>query len=129
VIAENCHILTLSCADRPGLVASVTRMLAESGGNINESQQYNDTESNQFFMRVVFELAPGREIGALRSTFEAFAHDHALTWTLRAVSERRKVMLWSPSSIIASAICFTATALANCRWMLSESSAITRARL
>jgi formyltetrahydrofolate deformylase len=93
VTIENCHILTLSCDDRPGLVASVTRMLADSGGNINESQQYNDTESNRFFMRLVFQLAAGAAIGALRSAFEAFANENDLTWTLRAVAERRKVIL------------------------------------
>jgi formyltetrahydrofolate deformylase len=93
VTIENCHILTLSCDDRPGLVASVTRMLADSGGNINESQQYNDTESNRFFMRLVFQLAAGAANGALRSAFEAFANENDLTWTLRAVAERRKVML------------------------------------
>ncbi len=91
--AENCHILTFSCEDRPGLVASVARILADAGGNINESQQYNDTGTNRFFMRVVFQLAPGAEIGALRSTFEVFAQEPRLTWTIRAVSERRKVML------------------------------------
>jgi formyltetrahydrofolate deformylase len=92
-VTENRQILTLSCADRPGLVASVTRILADSGGNIHESQQFNDTESNIFFMRVVFELSHEAEPGRLHSAFAAFARDNDLNWTLRAASERRKVML------------------------------------
>lgn len=92
-MTPNRQILTFSCADRPGLVASVARILADNGGNIHESQQFNDTESNLFFMRVVFELAAGADPEALRSAFTAFADENGLTWTLRGATERRKVML------------------------------------
>lgn len=53
------QILKLSCPDRPGLVAGVARLLADNGGNILNSEQFNDTETKPFFMRVVFELAEG----------------------------------------------------------------------
>lgn len=89
----NRQILTLSCDDRPGLVANVTRILADNGGNILESQQFNDTDSNKFFMRVVFECGLDGKPELLASTIEAFAISDNLTWTLRAASERRKVML------------------------------------
>lgn len=89
----NRQILTLSCDDRPGLVANVTRILADNGGNILESQQFNDTDSNKFFMRVVFECGLDGKPELLASTIEAFAISDNLTWTLRASSERRKVML------------------------------------
>lgn len=49
------HVLTLSCPDRPGLVFAVTRWIAESGGNILDSQQFTDTGDGQFFLRVHFE--------------------------------------------------------------------------
>ena len=87
------QILTLSCDDRPGLVANVTRILADNDWNILESQQFNDTDSNKFFMRVVFEIGLGGKLELLTSTIEAFANGNNLTWTLRAASERRKVML------------------------------------
>ena len=35
-------VLTLSCPDRPGIVAAVSGLLAQSGGNIVESQQFGD---------------------------------------------------------------------------------------
>jgi formyltetrahydrofolate deformylase len=92
-MTTNRQILTLSCADRPGLVASVTRILADERGNILESQQFNDTGSNRFFMRVVFDLASDASADALRSTFALFAEAGGLDWKLRAASERRKVML------------------------------------
>ena len=48
-------VLTLSCADRPGITARVTSFLFERGGNILEAQQFNDRMSDAFFMRVEFD--------------------------------------------------------------------------
>ena len=47
-------ILTLSCEDRPGLVAAVAGFLFEHGGNILEASQFDGLETKRFFMRVVF---------------------------------------------------------------------------
>lgn len=47
-------ILTLSCEDKPGIVATVTTALANLGANIIESNQFWDRASNRFFMRVAF---------------------------------------------------------------------------
>lgn len=93
LMSSNRHILTISCNDRPGLVAGVTRILADNGGNIDESQQFNDSESYRFFMRIVFSLAEGVDPGRLRAAFAYFAEVNALTWTLRGAADRRKVML------------------------------------
>ncbi|MGX1197328.1 formyltetrahydrofolate deformylase [Parvibaculum sp. MBR-TMA-1.3b-4.2] len=51
-------VLTLSCADRPGIVAAVTTELAAIGANISESNQFWDRGSNKFFMRIAVQ-APG----------------------------------------------------------------------
>ena len=91
--SPNRHLLTLAGDDSPGLGASVTRSLAENGGNIDESQQFNDAESRRFFMRVVCSLAESADPGRLRAAFAYFAEANALTWTLRAATARRKVML------------------------------------
>ncbi|ADZ69023.1 formyltetrahydrofolate deformylase [Polymorphum gilvum] len=56
-------VLTLSCEDRPGIVAAVTTELADLGANIAESDQFWDQVTNRFFMRIAF-IAPegvGRE--------------------------------------------------------------------
>jgi formyltetrahydrofolate deformylase len=90
----NPYILTLFCDDRPGLVASVTGFLAEQSCNILESQQYNDTEDGQFFMRVVFDLledAPGAD--GLKDAFTALGNDHKMTWSIRSATEKRRVLL------------------------------------
>ena len=43
-------VLTLSCPDRPGIVAAVSGLLARGGGNIVESQQFGDTGTGRFFI-------------------------------------------------------------------------------
>ncbi len=45
-------ILKLSCPDRPGIVRAVSGAITELGGNIVESQQFGDTSSGNFHMRV-----------------------------------------------------------------------------
>jgi formyltetrahydrofolate deformylase len=87
------HVLTLSCADRPGLVASVARQLADHGGNILDSQQFNDKATDLFFMRVVFELAAGSDPRALRAAFDPFVDESGSVLSIRPVSARRKVIL------------------------------------
>ncbi len=87
------HVLTLSCPDRPGLVAGMARLLADNGGNIMESQQFNDKESDRFFMRVVFEMGEGTSIDGFRSAISVYASDCEMDWRLRPVGESRKVLL------------------------------------
>lgn len=86
-------ILTLSCPDKPGLVAGVAGLLAEAGGNILEAQQFNDTGTRRFFMRIVFEAAGGSAAAELAARFGPFALGQAMDWSLRPLAERRRVLL------------------------------------
>ena len=58
-MAESNFILTLSCVDRPGIVAAVTSELAGLGANIAESNQFWDRETQRFFMRLAFTAPEG----------------------------------------------------------------------
>lgn len=88
------YILTLSCPDQPGIVNAVTGALFERGGNIMESQQFGDTQSNRFFMRTVFVLGEGSAAAVgLHSDFDVLAQRFDMRWTLRDRGERRRVML------------------------------------
>ncbi len=85
-------VLTLSCADRPGITARVTSFLFERGGNILEAQQFNDRSSDAFFMRVEFD--PGeasREI--IRTEFAPIAAEHAMDWKLALRDRPRRVLI------------------------------------
>jgi formyltetrahydrofolate deformylase len=76
------YVLTLSCADRPGIVAAVTTELAALGGNIAESNQFWDRQTGQFFMRIAFTMptGTGRESieRALKPAFERFGMKTAI---------------------------------------------------
>jgi len=87
----NTHILTLTCPDRPGLVADVAGFLAAHGGNILDSQQFNDAETNLFFMRVVF--AADASAAQLSQDFAALADASAMQWAIRDTSVQTRVML------------------------------------
>ncbi|MBA4788909.1 MAG: formyltetrahydrofolate deformylase [Rhizobiales bacterium] len=88
------YILTLSCTNRPGIVARVSTFLFEKGCNILDAQQYDDTESNRFFMRVVFNVVAGEEsLDAIRAGFAEVAEAFALNWQMRDRTEKRRVLL------------------------------------
>jgi formyltetrahydrofolate deformylase len=85
-------ILTLSCDDKPGIVARVTGNLFENGANILEAQQFDDAASGRFFMRVVMD--PGeKDVVSLRETFASVAQAYDMDWTLRDTAQKRKVVL------------------------------------
>jgi formyltetrahydrofolate deformylase len=87
------QILTLSCEDQPGLVARVAKILADNGGNIVDSRQFNDSETSHFFMRVVFEMAEGADVAAISDALQSFATEKQMEWKLRGSDERPKVMM------------------------------------
>jgi formyltetrahydrofolate deformylase len=87
-------ILTLSCPNRPGIVAAVSTYLFQSGCNILDAQQFDDTQTNLFFMRVVFNpLNEATGLAALRDGFAAVAKPFAMTWAMRDLAQRMRVML------------------------------------
>jgi len=51
------HLLTLTCPDRPGIVAAVAQGLLELGANIVESAQFGDVTTSTFCMRTRFDVA------------------------------------------------------------------------
>ncbi len=85
-------VLTLSCADRPGITARVSSFLFERGGNILEAQQFNDRASDAFFMRVEFDPGPSA-YEALRAQFLPLAQDHAMDWKLSLRDRPQRVLI------------------------------------
>ncbi|KAI1180514.1 formyl transferase [Nemania sp. FL0916] len=86
------HILTLSCPDKPGIVHSVTGLLASHGLNILDLQQFSDSTSQKFFMRVHFGHADSTDrlnepIGKLSSELQMDYYD------LRPASQKPRVLI------------------------------------
>lgn len=70
-MALQTFILVLSCDDKPGIVAAVTTELAATGANIVESNQYRDLQTNQFFMRIAFQVPAGTSRDDLERALKA----------------------------------------------------------
>ncbi|MGL1921220.1 MAG: formyltetrahydrofolate deformylase [Hyphomicrobiales bacterium] len=87
-------ILTLSCKDKAGLTAKTTNFLYEMGANILEAQQFNDLDTQLFFIRVVFELeVTSSGVSELISKFEPIAKQHNMTWHLQDKAEKKKILM------------------------------------
>ncbi|GLV53051.1 formyltetrahydrofolate deformylase [Thermobispora bispora] len=84
-------MLTLSCPDRPGVVAAVSGLLAERDCNITESQQFGDPDAQRFFMRVQFATDLG--IDELRSAFAALAPEFGMEFELFDRSVKTRVLV------------------------------------
>ena len=85
-------VLSLSCADQPGITARVTSFLFERGANILEAQQFNDRASDAFFMRVEFD--PGEASREkLREDFGPIAAEMAMEWKLALRDRPRRVLI------------------------------------
>jgi formyltetrahydrofolate deformylase len=88
------HVLTLSCANRPGIVAAVSTALFEGGFNILDAQQFDDTETGNFFMRVAFNaVSEASDARAMGARFATIAEKFAMTWSMRASNEKKRVAL------------------------------------
>ena len=81
-------VLLISCPDRKGIDAAVTRFIAENDGNIIHLDQHVDFERNWFFMRIEWELEgfaiPRERIG---DRFRPIAEKFEMEWNLRFSSQ------------------------------------------
>ena len=87
------YLLTLSCANKPGIVTRVTDVMYRQGGDIKEAHQFDDVETGRFFGRIVFTLSDEEAADRFRRAFTPLAEELDLDWTLRPKDERRKVLI------------------------------------
>lgn len=85
-------ILTMSCPNQRGIVSKISTAIFQSNGDILEADQFDDTATSRFFMRVVFDLALAHE-AALQSDLELLGGELAMEWELRRDSARKRVLL------------------------------------
>lgn len=91
------YVLTLSCADQPGIVHAVSGSLLEAGCNITDSHQYGNPDTGSFFMRVAVETTTS--FSRLREHLESVAETFSLNWQLhRAGAPVRTLILASKAA-------------------------------
>ncbi|MFN0062413.1 MAG: formyltetrahydrofolate deformylase [Myxococcaceae bacterium] len=88
--------LLISCPDRPGIVALVTRFLFEQGANVVDSQQHSTHPSEGlFFMRLEFDLPGlGQRLTALERDFNAVTAALRMTFQFSWVERLKRVALF-----------------------------------
>jgi formyltetrahydrofolate deformylase len=87
-------VLTLSCADKPGIVYAVSSFLVQHAGDILQSQQFNDRLNGRFFMRVRFTVPGGSgELDELRRGFHYVSDSYQMTWELKDASTPTRTLV------------------------------------
>ena len=86
-------VLTLSCADRPGIVAAVTTELAALNANIAESNQFWDKETGTFFMRLAFTAPDGVGRDAIERALRPATERFGMRTTLLDEGRKKRIVV------------------------------------
>ena len=88
-------VLTLSCPDAVGIVHAVSGYIVAQRGTIVESQQFNDSDTGTFFMRVRFADAANGilDVDRLAADFTPIAAGHEMTWRMVDAARRQRVLI------------------------------------
>src|SRR5690606_17269219 len=87
------YVLTLPCPDRTGIVHRVSGLLFEHGCNILDAQQFGDSESGRFFLRVHFDVPAAGDIATVRAAFEPLASAHSMDWAMHDARRRARLLV------------------------------------
>jgi formyltetrahydrofolate deformylase len=87
-------LLKLSCPDRVGVLSRLSSFVAGHGGNLSEVNQFTDTGTNWFFVRMAIQSETLKlPFNEFRKAFEPLAKQLNADWTLRPVETRMKVIV------------------------------------
>ena len=86
-------VLTVQCQSRRGIVAAIATFLAEHGCNITDSAQFDDPQTENFFMRITFRSELGTDLETLRSSFETVSKPFDMAFAFHDAAQRTKVLL------------------------------------
>ena len=89
-------IFTLSCPDTSGIVAEVAGFMAKSNLTIKESNQFGDSETNSFFMRVKALSINGNDkinIDDIRNNFKLIAKKRKMEFNIYNANEVPKIII------------------------------------
>jgi formyltetrahydrofolate deformylase len=86
-------ILTVSCKSTRGIVAALSGYLAELGCNILDSSQFDDLETDRFFMRISFLSEQGASLEQLTDGLTPISDKLGMEAEIHDASHRMKVLL------------------------------------
>ncbi len=88
--------LLISCPDRPGIVAAVSRFLQEQGANIVQSDQYTmNPEGGMFFIRIEFDLNDlEQNLPVLENAFFPIAQQFKMEWRFFVANKKKRIAIF-----------------------------------
>lgn len=88
--------LLITCPDRPGIVAAVSRFLYESGANILESQQYStDPFGGTFFVRIEFHRDGLTDhFAEMERAFTPLSDEFSMRWRMTRAAELKRMAIF-----------------------------------
>ncbi len=89
-------VLTLGCIDRPGIIAAITRFIAEDGGSILEAGYHSDEDSGWFFTRqAVRPSSPDYTAEVFAERFAPVAESLGpnVEWSVHDTTKAKRVVL------------------------------------
>jgi formyltetrahydrofolate deformylase len=84
-------VVTLICADRPGIVHAVSGAIVAARGNITESQQFSSADTGRFFMRLQVESAAARD--EFEAALAPVTETYGMTWRLDVVGRPLRTLV------------------------------------
>jgi len=88
-------VLLLSCADRSGLVASISHFIFEHGGNILDLDEHVDQEEQTFSIRVAWDMREfSIPVPELKAAFAPLAEEFKATWDIKFLEQKTKVAIF-----------------------------------
>jgi formyltetrahydrofolate deformylase len=95
--AEPTWTLTIACPDRVGIVAAVSRFVADRGGWIVEANHHADAVSRRFFMRNTMKAdslaGRGVTLAQFRAEFAPIAADYGMDWAIADSAVKKRVLV------------------------------------
>jgi formyltetrahydrofolate deformylase len=86
--------LLVACPDAKGLVADITRFIAEHGGNVLDLDQHTDPDDRMFFARVVFDLCDlDISLTDFESRWKPVADGRHMQWRIHDATIPRRVAI------------------------------------
>ncbi|HVV91999.1 MAG TPA: formyltetrahydrofolate deformylase [Hyphomicrobiales bacterium] len=87
------YILTISCPDRMGIVAAMSRFLVDHGCDILDSAQFGDRSNGRFFLRTSFLSKQGVPLERLQKDFAPIAKDFEMEASLHDASQKTRTLI------------------------------------
>ena len=89
-------VITLACADQPGIVHAVSGAIVAAHGNIVESQQFSSDDTGRFFMRLQVESPAGQ--GEIEAVLEPVIARYAMEAVVDRVGRPLRTLVLASSA-------------------------------